>query len=200
MDETVATPFCSCGDVNEIACINNWMQFADLAKHYVRSADALVNAALNDHMLLDVHVQPLCFLYRHGLELILKDLAWKSHYLTTGTKIFAQKKCGELGKHQLTRLWRFANEAARTVLGSDWPLDSNGSREVESLLANIEEHDPGSYSFRYPIGIGKKQGKTHPKLENVNIRAVRDSVNDIFARIEAILDLIDYCIEECGNA
>jgi hypothetical protein len=190
MNKETTGPFCSNGAVNQVACINNWMQFVQLAKDYIHSGDTLVKTALNDHMLLDVHVQPICFLYRHGLELLLKDLTWKSHYLLTETKIFAEKDWKELGRHRLCKLWNSAIRDAETSLGSDFPLDSTGKLQVQSFLAKIEDHDPDSYSFRYPIGKGKK--RTHPQLTNVNIAALRDSVGETFDLIATVLDLVEY--------
>lgn len=193
MDRISANPFCTCGEVDEIACINNWMQFSDLAEDYTRSADALVAAALDDSSLLDVHVQPVCFLYRHGIELLLKDLAWKSSYLATGTKRFAEKDWQELGRHRLRDIWEGAKADSETVLGTDFPLNPGRVDEVRSFLSQIEAHDQDSYSFRYPIS--KKKGRTHPHLTNVNLAALRAQVHSTFHQITAILDMIDCCLE-----
>lgn len=168
------------------------MQFADLADHYICSADALVIVALEDHTLLDVHVQPVCFLYRHGIELLLKDMAWKSHYLVTGTKIFAQKNWEKLGTHRLGVIWSEAKSAAKTVLGADFPLDSTKVNEVQSFLAQIEEHDPDACSFRYPIS--KKKCRTHPQLINVNLVDLRTKAHNTFDQITVIQEMIDYCL------
>jgi len=192
MEKTPIDPFCPHGDVDQVACINNWMQFAELADHYIRSGDTLVAAALADHMLLDVHVQPACFLYRHGLELNLKDLAWKSQYLVTGKKRFAEKNWKELGQHRLIDIWDGAKIASKTVLRADFPLDSSKEKKLRSFLTQIEEHDPDSYSFRYPIS--KKKGRTHPKLNNVNLATLKAEVHNAFDQIKGILDMIDYCL------
>jgi hypothetical protein len=193
MKKTPTDPFCPHGDVEQVACISNWMQFSELADHYIRSADALVVAALDEHMLLDVHVQPACFLYRHGLELLLKDLAWKSQYLVTGTKRFAEKDWQELGRHRLRDVWDGAKTASETVLGAEFPLDSDGINQMRAFLVQIEDHDPDSYSFRYPIS--KKKGRTHPQLTNVNLATLRAEVHNTYDQISAILAMIDYCLE-----
>ena len=168
MRRTSPDPFSSHGQPSQVACINNWMQFSELANHYIRSADALVVAALERSMLLDVHVQPACFLYRHGLELLLKDLAWKSLYLATGTKRFAEKNWKELGLHGLSKIWDGAKTSAETVLGAGFPLNSETVAGIRAFLIRVEIHDPGSYSFRYPII--KKGGRAHPQLTNVQSR------------------------------
>ena len=190
MDATQPEPFRAQPDWTDNACINNWMQFAELASYYVRPADNLVSNALNDHMLLDVLVYPICFLYRHGLELILKDLSWKSHYLATGEKQFAKNDWKELGRHSLQELWQVGGEKAALVLGADFPLSTTDAQSVELLLNRFERHDPGSFSFRYPIS--KKKGRTHPDLANVNVRVLRESVHHVFQRLESVVGLVDY--------
>jgi len=145
-------------------------------------------------MLLDVHVQPACFLYRHGLELLLKDLAWKSQYVATGTKRFAEKNWQELGRHRLMDVWDGAKTVSETVLGAGFPLDADKASQIRTFLVQVEAHDPDSYSFRYPIS--KKKGRTHPKLTNVNLISLRAKVHTTSDQITAILERIDYCLEQ----
>jgi hypothetical protein len=189
MDAAETDPFQAHPEWEHNACINNWMQFIELADCYVRSADTLVSSALSDHMLLDLHVHSICFLYRHGLELILKDLLWKSDYLATGTKRFAEKDWQELGRHRLQELWQNGSENARKVLGANFPLNPSEAYQVASLLTHFERHDPDSYSFRYPIS--KKRGRTHPSLTNVNVRVLRDTVHQTFDRLKTLVEFID---------
>src|SRR5438128_3349444 len=135
MHSAESNPFKAHADWQHNACINNFMQFAELADCHIRSADSLVDSALIDHTLLDAHVYSICFLYRHGLELLLKDLVWKSHYALTGTKRFAKNNWQELARHRLLDLWRGVTENSREILGANFPLNPNESREVETLFA-----------------------------------------------------------------
>jgi hypothetical protein len=186
-------PFRCHADWENNAIINNWMQFVDLAECYVKSADALVTSALNDHMLLDVHVHPICFLYRHGLELILKDLTWKSHYLLTGVKRFAEHEWRELGRHGLRNLWKSVVANTRQVRGEKFPLSSDRAGQVEDLLEQFERHDPNSSSFRYPID--KKTGRSHASLKNVNLRVLCETVGEVFDALHKLVAYIDYCYD-----
>ena len=197
MDVTESDPFESHADYEHNACINNWMQFVELAECYLRSADTLVNSTMSDHMLLDVHVHSICFLYRHGLELILKDLIWKSHYVATGAKRFAEKDWQELGRHRLRDLWQSASESARQVLAQDFMLTSAETSHVENLLIQFERHDPDSYSFRYPIS--KRKGRTHASLTNVNVRVLCEKVHQAFDRLKDLLAIIDNYYDRLAN-
>jgi hypothetical protein len=193
MDVSESDPFKCHADWQHNACINNWMQFVDLADCYVQSADTLVESALSDRRFLDVHVHSICFLYRQGLELILKDLAWKSHYVATGAKRFAEKDWQELGRHRLHDLWKSGIESAREVLGIDFPSPPAAASQVENLLIQFERHDPDSYSFRYPIS--RKKGRTHPSLTNVNLRVLRENVRQAFDHLMKLVGFIDYCYD-----
>ena len=188
-------PFQASGSVSESACIDNWMQFSKLAECYIRSGDALVTGMLENHNLLDVYVYGACFLYRQCLELILKDLAWKSHYLLTGDKIFTlpKKEWEKFGGHRLTPWWLRGRDDAKLVLGEDFPINPAEISQIQRLLAQYEKHDPDSFDFRYPIS--KNHKRTHASLTNVNIRNLGESVHHAFDLIKYILGLIDLNIQ-----
>ena len=196
MNPPIIDPFIAQGEMHENSFINNWMQLSGLASCYIRSSDSLVNSALDNRSFLDVHVFSICFLYRHSLELILKDLGWKSHYLLKNEKIYARDKdkWGVFGSHCLIKLWHRCIGDARKVIGDDFPINSTELRQLKSFLEQIEKHDPDSYSFRYTIS--KDRERTHPSLTNVNIRVLRDMVHQVYERINTILALIDCELEQ----
>jgi len=191
--QSVTDPFLPHGYFGDNACVDNFMGFSQLSEYYTRSADDLVSCALEDYCLLDVHIYAICFLYRHGLELILKDIVWKTHYILTGEKRFAQSNWKELGCHGLSSLWVQGRVDSQSVLPDGLPFDACATDEVEQLLLQFERHDPNSYSFRYPIG--KKIGRTHPDINNVNIRALRDRVRGVRGHLELLLSRINWCYE-----
>ena len=181
--------------MSDCACIDNWMQFRQLAECYIRSGDALVAGMLEDRNRLDVYVYGTCFLYRHCLELIIKDLAWKSHYLLTGQKIFTlpKKDLKKFGEHHLTTLWQKGCGDAKSVLGDDFPISTAETSQVQRILAQYEKHDPHSFDFRYPIA--KNQKRTHASLTNVNIRILGECVHHAYDLINSILKRVDFSLE-----
>jgi len=190
--------FTSQGDTSHIASIDPGMQLAELASHYIRAANTLISVALEDTKFLDVHALPTCFLYRHGLELLLKDLAWRSHYLVTGEKIFSKENWGNLGQHRLSSIWNKAKVSAKKAFNRDFPLTSNEVVEVESCLSDIEKYDSDSFAFRYPFD--KQSKRTHPELTNINLAIFRDKINQTVYHIASILDMIDYYISANQDA
>lgn len=191
---SVPDPFQSQGEISEIACIDNYMGFDQLSAYSIRSADALVECSLRDSCLLDVHIYTICFLYRHGLELILKDMVWKSHYILTGEKLFRE---GKLKIHKLTRLWNKCRHNSAKVLPDGWPLDLKDNKIVVQLLQQFELHDPESYSFRYPINNNTE--RTHQSLNNINIRVLSDRVRTVGNLLGIVIDQLGWCLDNCDR-
>ena len=194
-----SNPFEAQADSEHNACVTNYIQFSELGWSYARSGDDLVAAMLHDRSKLDVHVYAVCFLYRHALELCLKDVVWKSHYALTGERRYAEQDLKELGKHKLTGLWTPAVRNAEKLLGEHFPLDTKQREAVRMLLDQFEQHDPESYSFRYPILKKKQKGKerrTHPKLRHVNVSDLRESIRQVLGWLEDVSGMIQYHVEQ----
>lgn len=181
------SPFQSLPDWHNNACINNYMQFEELAMKFLRSADALVACAVGDRTTLDDHIYAICYLYRHSCELLLKDLFWKSNYAANGNKSFCKT-------HRLLHLWRGIRERAHELLGEDFPLTAEETAELERLFAWIEEHDLNSDSFRYPWDT--KNRRTHPSLVHVNVRALCESIHQAVGYLCTIGCMVEYHYDE----
>jgi hypothetical protein len=118
---------------------------------------------------------PIVFLYRHHLELALKQLA---------------RQCGGLlGRdialpvdHRLNNLWRFC--LALVEEESPGSTDSDEVQNITRLLEEFSRVDPKSDTFRYPEDTSGR-----PSLSGVgeiNLARIRDVVD----RISLFLDCI----------
>lgn len=174
-------PFSSVPSSRKVACIQPFMSFALLGSYYFRSADALVERMLADSGTLDVYIYAACYLYRHGIELVLKDLVWTSKYVLSGQKVFPYT-------HNLPCLWGQLRANAKAFLGSEFPLTSAESDRICTLMCRIDSNDPNSDSFRYPFDKDNKP--THPSLRKVGIAALRAAVKDM----DDCFDKLRYCI------
>lgn len=183
MTNHTQNPFRAHVDWHHNACIGNYMQFEELANNFLRSADALVACAIDDRGILDVHIYAICFLYRHSFELLLKDLFWKSNYAACGSKEYPRV-------HELCTLWSGIDLQTRKLLGADFPLTTEELIEVKQLFLSIEDHDPKSYSFRYPFDT--KNQRTHPSLTHVNVRALYESTHRVTSYLLRLLDMVIY--------
>ena len=90
---------------------------------------------------IDFLVFPMVFLYRHYVELCLKDVIAAGIYLESGSGSYP-------ATHNLSELWKLARgHLERIGPGcSDETLDS-----ITALIGQFDQLDPGSFTFRYPI-------------------------------------------------
>ena len=101
----------------------------------------------------DYNGYPILFLYRHALELYMKAIVYH------GAKII-ELRTGEileagplLTKHRIS-LFLPAIRAIFDSIGWKWDFDVSGLKsfdDFDTLVRGIEEVDPESYSFRYPV-------------------------------------------------
>jgi len=167
---------------------HQYLQYDILGDYYIQSADILVETALHNRSILDVHVYAICFLYRHGLELIMKDILWKSTYAISGTKEFPPMD------HRLDVIWANVQQKIATFLhDSGQPLSEELS-SVTRIIKMIMEHDPKSDSFRYPYDNQKR--KSHPSLTHVNVHTLYLHIHEADVVLSHIREIVAYYYEQ----
>jgi len=169
------------------ACLQNHMGFEQLAGYYLESANALIDRTIDDRSKLDVYIYSAVFLYRHSVELSLKELIWMSNFILGKGKNFPQH-------HKLMDLWRsLKNNATSLLTSDDFPLNDNEVKYVETTIEEIMKHDPGSHAFRYPLD--KKKQRPHSDVNHVNVKSLYERFNQIheyFGRISFMIDYLYY--------
>jgi hypothetical protein len=169
------------------ACLQNYMEFSLLARYYLESANALIEITSSDSSKLDVYVYSAVFLYRHSVELWLKELIWMSNYILGRGKTFPKE-------HNLKNLWQLLKSNATSLLTSDFPLNKKEVQDVEATLEEIMKYDPESDAFRYPFD--KKMVRTHPDVNHVNVKALYERFNQIHEYLGRISYMVDYLYEK----
>jgi len=172
------------------ACLQNYMGFSQLAWYYLRTANALIEITFSDSSKLDVYVYAAVFLYRHSVELRLKDLIWMSNFILGKGKVFPKK-------HNLIELWQCLKNNATSLLNSDFPLSRDNVRYVEKTLKELTKYDPESDGFRYPFD--KKMERTHPDVNHVDVRSLREQFNQIYECLGQITDKVVYLYDEAQS-
>ena len=168
------------------ACLQNYMEFAQLARYYLESANALIGRTIDDRSKLDVYVYSAVFLYRHSVELLLKELIWMSNFILGRGKTFPKK-------HELMVLWRSLKNNAKSLLTSDFPLNDEEVQYVETTLEEIIKYDPESDAFRYPLD--KKMQRPLSDVYHVNVKSLYERFNQIHEYFGRISFMIDYLYE-----
>ena len=156
----------------------DWMNNACLcygenlyAAGYKQAADLLVKYVLEKHIDQDTLVYPIVFLYRHYIELQLKEIISLGKGLDLDIKVEKD--------HELKSLWL----ESRQIIAEVWPEDSNNDiKAVQEIIHQFSACDPGSTAFRYPT---TKKGKPSlTDLEQINLR----NLGDIMAGIGSFFD------------
>ena len=137
------------------------------ASSYKDAGDSLGEKALEGSRPLDLVIFPIVFLYRHYLELRLKEMILSGSELATGR--------GEIKKeHRLDVLW----QEVRKLLTDLWQNDTSTEiAAVENCIAEICRVDRESMGFRYPVDLNGK--RLIAGLEHVDVRNLRDVIRKI---------------------
>lgn len=110
----------------------------------------------------DYAVLPVVFLFRHAAELYLKSIIWNGDDLLK----FLKKQDSGAGKtafssHSLKHLLPYAEKVA-SEFELEWDEDECGTyNNAVRIMEQMDEEDPNSFAFRYPIDKGGKPVKHH---------------------------------------
>ncbi|MEX1027335.1 MAG: hypothetical protein WD049_04910 [Candidatus Paceibacterota bacterium] len=112
------------------------------ANGYFVAADLLTKHAKANNCERDLLVFPICYLYRHNLELQLKELI-----ATSETALGLPKH--KTTHHRVKKLWNLA----RTLLIQADPKasDADEFKRVDRLMDYIDLVDADAQSFRFPV-------------------------------------------------
>lgn len=167
-----------------------WTSLARYGKNYKEAADAILSAAINrDGIYPDTVVYPAIFMYRHYLELTLKDIIWRAMRLEREGQYNWKK-----ANHRLEVLWLEAKRLLKQHYATKAP------KEIDFLDGPIGEfvtYDPTSMAFRYPFD---KHGNRHLQdLSHVNLEhlmEVMDRVANTLSCLASDLEQRMDCVTE----
>ena len=137
----------------------NWTLYVD---GYKSAADYLVDRSIEEHE-MDFLVYPIIFLYRHYLELQLKDLFQQ-------LREYHNLSCELSYNHDLTQLWNNIRPLMEKISNKAEDIENNN--HIEARIKEFVRIDKGSFSFRYPVD---KQGNA--SLRNVPKQDGQDMIN-----------------------
>lgn len=140
---------------------------------YKLAADMLCQKALDE---CSVHtlIFPILFLYRHYIELSLKETLHDASWFITDVRRTDPT-------HDLRTLWK----KTRGVLPVVWPeAEPEQIDAVEACITEISEHDPQSMALRYPF-----DNKENPYLENLDSIDLQN-LTEVMHRIANFLDCL----------
>ena len=172
------------------ACLDNYLDFSQLGRYYLESANALIERSVEDRSKLDVYVYSAVFLYRHSVELLLKELIWMSNFILGKGKTFSRS-------HHLMNLWQALKANAISLFKSDFPMNEEEIRYVETILREVMKYDPQSDSFRYPYD--KKMKTPHSDINHINVKKLYEKLNQLHENLGQLSYMLDHLYCEQSN-
>lgn len=156
--------------------------FAAYAKGYYNAAKTLTDNFLSKTGYRDYDGYPILFLYRHSLEVNLKNIIYWGQRLsnfndknTFDNKMYNNhdlKKLSDISTKLLLRIFKDDSDLTETCL------------KIISISDQYTELDKDSYSYRYPID--KNGNYSTRKHQVANIKSISLAMQDVQAAFEAI--------------
>lgn len=169
------------------------------ASGYKEAADSLARRFLKNWQGNDILTYPMVFLYRHYLELRLKQV------IVLGQKLLDQPiniQDKILEDHRLGKLWKLCLEILE-ALGKNgfWPEDPVEKLDcVGKLIEEFHAKDPAAINFRYPVTKKSEGSKpTLPSLNRIGVRNLYKVMQRLDSFFTAQVVGIDYHLHEQGG-
>jgi hypothetical protein len=153
----------------------------DYGKGFFEGAQEIVEALKTKHLLIDVLVYPVCFAFRHGIELYLKAIL----------KIAVQFNDSGLQyekNHSIEEYWAEIRIEFEKL--DDCVLDRTEISIASDLVADFVKIDPTGQVFRYPEDIRGNKHLSGLKIINVEV------LSDGMKLLHQLLDHWYYRIED----
>jgi hypothetical protein len=126
-------------------------------------------------------------MYRHTIELYLKSIVIVGNRALTASPADDEKLFKSLGNHKLLPLLPRVEDVFKLVGWEwQWPLNPlvETKADVEQLLAYLENIDPDSFAFRYPV-------------DKLGRRAI---ATDVWFNLESVVAALDALAEALDTA
>jgi hypothetical protein len=152
---------------------------SNVSSEYLRCADMAIWAQKNDvkqpHP--DGLFMPIIYLYRHSLELALKNIIHYMYY----AKRLPELPDKELGKHDLILLWNIV----RPVLCDTWSKeDRSPVNNTQALIEDFQKIDKLGQNFRYSYQKnGKRTSDKYPEI--ICLDHLKEAVHEVHTFISA---------------
>lgn len=148
-----------------------------MAEGFKVGADELIRSIINDPRHPDMFFFPIAFLYRHYLELQLKNITEQ------GSKLLGIPTPQALQTHDLDRLWNTAKE----VIAKIWPeADARDLDQIDTVVADFHCLDRTGQAFRYYRDTGGQPHLQHapPQISLDILMSVMNDVYDLLTGCE----------------
>jgi hypothetical protein len=159
---------------------NAWVRGATdyaYAEGYRRAARLLANDVIQNRWDTDFLVFPIVFLYRHNVELQLKNLIPQGAYLARNALNEANRNTLK-SSHRLDQLWGIFEPILRTLKG-EFAVTEDQIEAITSYIAQIHAVDELSFSFRYITNKAGTASIDKEKLPYINLGVLAEGMEKL---------------------
>ena len=150
---------------------------------YGRAARLLCNHLNESRTDLDILIYPIIFLFRHFVEISLKDILRQVNALLDDSSEVPQT-------HDLQKLW---DSARPKIEQFNRGADPEPLEVVEECLCELVSEDPFATAFRYPFD--KKGEPSAERLTHVNVLNMADVMDKLSAFLDAVHTQLSVLLE-----
>jgi hypothetical protein len=164
------------------SCIKGWSKESATSRiiGYRDAAELIFRRLAEDRGGRDTLVFPLVFLWRHAIELQLKNIVERG-------QIVLEEQAAYPKHHGLREIWTMAIRVIKELQEED-----NGEIEnVSKIIAELCTLDPDSAGFRY-----HETKKGQPTLDAAPEYLHLGSINDALSGVSSYLDCVDAGLEQ----
>lgn len=154
------------------ACVGNNggpYGLTDYARGYMKAGRRLADSLKKSSLYVDSVVYPLVFVYRHAVELFLKQLA-------TYLPLLSDDKSNVALTHKLTDNWCKTKECLLRY-ESTFDPDDRLIAFVDAVIMDLVEIDPDGQAFRFPHA--RNESKFLEKTSLINVEVFADAMDSV---------------------
>lgn len=156
-------------------------EFAAFAKGYRISAERIARSVIGSSHSTDYDAYPAVFLYRHALELSLKQIIYASATLADYLDLAGLEHKFH-NSHDLVRLGTVANKALSLIAPQD-NLVVKALPLIEKACSYLNKIDPDSFMYRYPIDT---RGNPPSEIQTIDLVEFSKQMSTMLKLLETI--------------
>ena len=164
------------------------VDFAAYMEGYIRTADDLVDRAIDSHDrgIANTYIYPICFLYRHYLELTMK------YFYLNYSETDIKEKSDTIKKvnHNLNEIWKRIKPIFLKYITGE---ERDHINIVESYINQFQVFDESSYNFRYPITKDLDEVQKEERL--ISLDNLKKRMNELYNFFSGGLERLGVLIE-----
>ncbi|ARJ44420.1 hypothetical protein B1H58_20605 (plasmid) [Pantoea alhagi] len=185
-------------DWHNNACLNYMPDHSTAyTEGYRRAADILIHHINETGRNQDFLVYPIVFLYRHHIELLIKQTIKSALLLTAEPSKYTYKK----DSHDLNALWLFAR---KRIMEVDERYKPSDFKKIDDVVSELHKVDGSATDFRY--ARHKDGTRSLETLSYINTRrfgermqAASDVLDGIDEGLCYLIDLDNEMYAQCGT-